>query len=413
MYDVIIVGAGPSGSSAAIKLAKKGYKVAILEKKQHPRIKACCGAISTSSKYLLKKLKVDIDDLILQGYKGFILKCKEKKVKYDWGSEKVWSVYRKDFDKLLADTAVDYGANLKEKNKINKIIDRKSHFEVYSNKGKYKSRLLFGADGVNSVVRNSLKIDYPQKTLGVGLISEIKATKREIEIFNDRLILDLSYLDKGLSFIFPKKKGKTIHLAIGGQLSYINSKKINLNSQMLRLSNDYNLRYKPVCRSGSMVPFGGTVKCFGKNNALLLGDSAGLVNPIGEEGIPYALQSGIFAADSADIHFKKGLKLSDVYQQKISNISRVINNQALNFQSMLYGNLSHRKFIISMLNHNTSLLKLFSDLFINEIGYDEALKSISMKKLLPRMIKTYYRESILYNPNPPLPKYMFKWVRLG
>lgn len=78
-----------------------------------------------------------------------------------------------------------------------------------------------------------------------------------------------------------------------------------------------------------MLPFGGTVDLFGKGNIILLGDAAGLASPLTGEGIPYALGSGIIAADCATKFFEEQLPLVESYTKAIKPLSREINDYAL------------------------------------------------------------------------------------
>ena len=204
MIDVGIVGAGPAGCAAAILLAKKGFNVTIFEKEKIPRYKACGGGVAMRCGKSLLELGIDIEEVALQKYKGFIISYADLEAKSDLNDTIGWGVYREDFDYLLAQNAVYNGANIR-RIKVNGIKEMNEKILLSTDCGIKKIDVLFAADGIKSTIRDNLNIFYDDNKLGFCLVSEVNENKNKINNFNDFLHLDFSYLKKGFCWAFPKK----------------------------------------------------------------------------------------------------------------------------------------------------------------------------------------------------------------
>ena len=110
-FDVVIIGGGLSGSSAALHLSKKGYSVLIIEKEKYQDYKPCAGGISSS---MQRFLPLDIEDSI---------ESKIKNVEFRWkaadnvtadltGESPFWIVKREKLDQLLLDEALSNGVQI-------------------------------------------------------------------------------------------------------------------------------------------------------------------------------------------------------------------------------------------------------------------------------------------------------------
>jgi len=390
-YDVIIVGAGPAGSSSAKILADKGYKVAIIEKEKLPRHKHCGGCVSIRCSDALKRLNVNIEDIPNQKYQGFIINYKNIIAKSDMNEVMGWGIYREEFDYIITKSALNAGAtiiNSKVKG-YNEIDDK---IQVYTDDETFETKILFAADGINSTIRKNLGIVYDKDKLGICLEAEVKTTKEKIEEYENRVNLDLSYLNKGYVWAFPKKFGDTINVGIGCYLETSKKSEIDIKKILRQFVKDRGISDKIDNIHGALIPFGGTVDCFGKNNIILLGDAAGLVSPMSGEGIPYAIDSGILAAESAIEFLENQTHLVESYTKKISYLSDEINNYGISLQKRLFGNDFKRKLMVKMFALNYNLIDKVGKIFIHIISYKEGVKELSPLKLLPIMVKSIFHK---------------------
>ena len=387
MLDVAIVGAGPAGCAAANILAKRGFKVTIFEKEKLPRYKRCGGGVSLRCLNSFYKLDVDIEEVSLQDYKGFMLSYNDIKAESNLGRTIGWGVYRKDLDWLIAQSAIYNCARVCQSQfygfkKENGII------KLSTKNGIKETRSLLAADGINSIIRRQLGIDYDKNKIGLCLVSEIQSPYEKIEEFNDLLHLDFTYLQKGFAWAFPKKQGQTINVGIGGYLNFIKKQPSSLKELLQRFVKANNLSDKIQTIHGALVPFGGTTDRFGEDNILLVGDAAGLASPLTGEGIPYALESGIIAAESVTDFFEKHIPLVENYTDNINYIIKEINQYAMILQHRLFGSDFHLKNIIKKCVSDDYLLEVISKVFTHIYSYKEGVEHLSPIKLL-----TYHRSN--------------------
>lgn len=385
MIDIGIVGAGPAGCAAAIMLARKGFNVTIFEKEKIPRYKACGGGVSIRCKNSLSKLDIDIEEVALQGYKGFVICYDDLMAISDLNKTIGWGVYREDFDYLLAQNAVYNGANIRHI-KINGIKEINDEIIISTECGVKKTNILLAADGINSTIRNNINIFYDHNKLGFCLVSEINANNHIIDNFNNFLILDFSYLKKGYCWAFPKKNKNTINVGVGGYLNSIREDQRSLKDILINFAKSHNISSNLENFDGALLPFGGTVDCFGKGNILLLGDAAGLVSPLTGEGIPYALESGIISANSVLKYFEDQIPIVESYTNDILPISTEINDYGMILQNKLFGNDFHRRRIVKMCSQNNYLIDVISKIFMHIIPYNEGIKKLSLGRLLVSQI---------------------------
>jgi flavin-dependent dehydrogenase len=168
VYDVIIVGAGPGGSSAATFLAQRGLSILLLDKADFPRDKVCGDGLAPQAIYWLDVLGC-VDEVLSQTNSCITLAYLFINGEYfSTGRFPPDTQYpsfctlleRRKLDDILARNAVSHGAVFKPKHRVRELhwLDDGIAVEAKSNKGtvKFKGKLLIGADGVNSIVSRSI-----------------------------------------------------------------------------------------------------------------------------------------------------------------------------------------------------------------------------------------------------------------
>lgn len=157
-YDIIIVGAGPAGSAAAIQLANRSPELAartlLLEKSNFPRKKLCGGGVTQHGFDLLAQMGVEIDVPAFP-IDAMRLVYKDLEATFRWRNL-FRIVQREEFDMALARTAQRRGVNLQEGVTVNDLARDYEGVTLLTNQGEYRARVVIGADGANSVLRQKL-----------------------------------------------------------------------------------------------------------------------------------------------------------------------------------------------------------------------------------------------------------------
>ncbi|MBT3337222.1 MAG: hypothetical protein HN855_12785 [Anaerolineae bacterium] len=174
IYDIIIIGSGPSGLSTALHLDRlaRGHGLAtlILEKSRHPRPKLCAGGILAEGEAILAKLgfdlrevpHVDVDKAHFN-YKGrgLIARLSRKRPIFR-------TVRRDEFDAWLASKAREQGIEIEEGITVKKVAVCDKYALIQTDQGEYRAKVVVGADGSNSIVRRSV-MKNPRPHVGRAL----------------------------------------------------------------------------------------------------------------------------------------------------------------------------------------------------------------------------------------------------
>jgi geranylgeranyl reductase family protein len=356
MYDVIISGAGPAGSKCAEIFAKNGFKVALIEKDTNWR-KPCGGAVNSRIfKYYPQLRKMDFHRI----NEIKIYSAEYYKFGYKWKNQSDYSINvdRLQFDNILRDIAIDAGAELFDKNisydfiiKNNKKIGIKT--KTSSGIQEYKGKLIILADGMSSKLaiksglRRKWKIEEIMLAKSAIMEGENNIDKKTISLFFKAY--------RGYGWIFPLEENK-FNIGIG--TIGLDNLKYNLNEIFNDFKNDSNIQkiipkkqYKKIWEGACPIPgLGVTEKSLYAENMMLIGDTAGFVNPISGEGIcpsiasgKAAAETGISALENEDVSLKtlKNYKFHSTikkitrsYKLNLSLLDFCFENQGQNFSRM-------------------------------------------------------------------------------
>jgi len=335
-FDVLVVGAGPAGSIAALVLARAGARVALVDKARFPRDKACGDLVGPRGLQLLADLGLpeppglDVGHLVVVGpsNRRAVLTCLDGTAYPGRGRV----VTRCVFDDALRDAALSVGAVPIEGRAGDPAGTNAGlgGFEVDGG-GMLHADFVIGADGATShVAQVAALVEEPRVLWGF-------AVRTYVEQHVDHPVIILWEQSRwraftGYGWIFPSPGGGA-NLGVG--IATLGDRRRGAEAvralpefvdHLVRLGLLDQGSARPIPRQlGGWLKMGmvGTSPAAGR--VLLVGDAAGLVNPLQGEGIAQAMTSGraaaeaiIGAAGSAAMHYRRGLARSHLPYHRIA-----------------------------------------------------------------------------------------------
>lgn len=285
-YDVVIVGAGPAGSTLAYELARRGISVLILEKERLPRNKTCAGGVTFRAHALLD---FDISPVTQRVAYGM-------KISYQLGDFCVKKyrdplahlVMRRDFDYLLVKKAQDAGAIVIDGLRAEQISASTDQVEVLTKEGPFRARVAVGADGANSMVASKMGL-MKDAQRELALEAEVSVSQGKLDDLGSLISVDLGRIPGGYGWVFPKKSHVSAGVTGPARLSGMFKPYLD---RILQQFGEYDI----VDFSGHVMPMRRRGSSIQRGNVLLVGDAAGLIHPLSGEGIFYAVKSAKLAA---------------------------------------------------------------------------------------------------------------------
>ncbi|HZJ07896.1 MAG TPA: geranylgeranyl reductase family protein [Nocardioidaceae bacterium] len=331
--DVIVVGAGPAGSTAAYHLAQAGVDVLLLEKTTFPREKVCGDGLTPRAVKQLVGLGIDLDAPGWIKNHGLRIVGGGHQVTLPWPDLTEYPPYglvrtRMDFDEILARHAEKAGARLTERTAVTgPVVDERTGRVVgvtakpVDDRGRrtgdvveYHAPIVIAADGVSARLALALGlVKRDDRPMGVAVRTYYTSPRHD----DDYLESWLELWDRPKGSAAP---GEAKLLPGYGWIFGVGDGTVNVGLGILNTSTAFqNVDYKALLRrwldqtpeewgfreqnmvgkiGGAALPMGFNRKPHYTRGVLLVGDAGGMVNPMNGEGIPYAMESGEMAAST-------------------------------------------------------------------------------------------------------------------
>ena len=289
-FDAIVVGAGPAGSTAAYRLSSAGARVLLLDRARFPRDKPCGGGLTYRA---VRELPVSVDPVVEDTVHRFQLGFRYAR-KFERRTEEplILMTQRRRLDAHLAEQAAAAGADFRDGTRVTSLELEDDGVVVRFDGSAAAARVVLGADGVNGLAARALGLTG-RRQHGVALEGNVPHVHAR-EDYKGRAVVELGMVPGGYAWVFPK--GDHVNVGVGGW----ESEGPRPRAHRAGACAGSGLRAaRRESRRGYRLPMRGARDRVVRGRALLVGDAAGLVDPLSGDGMYEAFVSARLGADSA------------------------------------------------------------------------------------------------------------------
>lgn len=302
MYDVVVVGGGPSGATAAEQLGQAGRRVAMLDKAG--RIKPCGGAVPPR---LIQDFDIPDSQIVARIDTARMISPTANKVDIAIENGFVGMVDREHFDEFLRDRASQVGVERHTGtfSRIDRTDDGATLVRYRDKAGEIqtlKTKYVIGADGARSNVARQ-EVDGGDTIPYVIAYHEIIEAPENVPTYHPGrcdVIYDGEVSPDFYGWVFPHGKSASVGMGSG-------IKGVDLKEATALLRRNSGLEScRTIRREGAPIPLQPLKRWDNGRDVVLAGDAAGVVAPASGEGIYYAMIGGQFAADAVELALATG-----------------------------------------------------------------------------------------------------------
>jgi geranylgeranyl reductase family protein len=291
-FEAIVVGAGPAGSTTAYRLARAGARVLLLDKARFPRDKPCGGGLTLRAVRQLPE-GLDIEPVVEHVVDRMELRLRYGTSFARGGSRPlILMTQRRRLDHHLAEQAAAAGADFRDGVKVSEPEVSAEGVSVLVAGRRVEADALVGADGANGVTDRTLELGAGT-VHGVAFEGNVRYGPVSEERYNGVAAIELGVVPGGYGWVFPK--GDHVNVGVGGWESEGPRLREHLREYCRRLGID---EAEVESLRGHRLPLRGAGTPAARGRALLVGDAAGLVDPLSGDGMYEAFVSSRLAAEA-------------------------------------------------------------------------------------------------------------------
>ena len=362
-------------------LAGAGLRVALVDKSRFPRDKLCGGLLSERC---IGAIRASFGSQCVAPIEvtthGAAIFDRDQPVVRVSQYKPMHFTSRRTFDAHLVSVAAMRGAEVHAGSAVT-AVDFASGTVRLGDGRDLQAAFVVGADGAGSRIRKLLGIPIDRDDFAVGLEAEVARDSVARDVTNPEAYFGIA--EWGYGWVFPKRD--TLTVGIGGLAT--RNTDLRARYRELALAAFGRIPSEPLC--GSPIPFGNFVGVPGRGSTLLVGDAAGLVEPLTGEGIAFAIQSGRYAAqaivEAARIHAPE--RALALYDAGYRSITRAFRDVRL-LRGLVFSRLTRRAFLRA-LEGNERLVRSHMDVLAADSEYRDYARLVLAHTVrnLPRLAR--------------------------
>jgi geranylgeranyl reductase family protein len=311
-YDVIIVGGGPGGSTAAWTLAGAGLRPLLLDATHFPRPKVCAGWVTLEA---LADAEVNpaTYPATIQAFAACRFEFDGARHETRWRGPASYGILRREFDHHLLERVRGAGVDVREGARVTSVTATKTEVQIRSEAGLFAAPVVIGAGGHRCPVALALGSVSSEEEVVVAQESETRLSAHRIAALGTTWHAPELYVERdlrGYGWYFPK--GDVLNVGVGCvvgpgvDLPRRRQALVETLRASGRLPDD--LRLEPFRGHAYVVRRRAPRRLVG-DRFCLVGDAAGLARDLSGEGIGPAIRSGRLAAKAVEAHLRNGTAL--------------------------------------------------------------------------------------------------------
>ncbi len=305
-FDVIIIGAGPAGTSAALSFQTAQLRVLLLDQYEFPREKMCGDHIPRRAVEVLKRINPDLSEpfdrlpVHLRTYRTRL--ATDHGDPFELESEiPAYTCRRECYDEMLLNLVKDHtDVEVHEGEKVLSLVQESDHVLVQTAVGKYHAKMVIGCDGSRSLTSKYLRGEETDRKYFGAAIRAYYQGVGGMAMDRTEIFIQKKHLP-GYFWLFPLPDGQ-VNAGFGIRTRIASRRKLDLKETMhafIEASPELKERFTEASLVSQMeyeLPFSSQQVPVSGNQVLLAGDAASLFDPFSPEGISHATLSGHLAA---------------------------------------------------------------------------------------------------------------------